>query len=157
MQFRVAKAGDSGGIITLLDSIFREYGDRVCLDGSEADLVSLPAHYEPGELMVLENENGIVGTVALKPCEDQPHVCWLKRMYLAPELRGVGEGQRFIDWARERTRSLGRSRIECWSDVRFERAHAFYRKMGFNDTGERRRMTDAHEPYEEFFFSLDID
>lgn len=141
----------------MLDGIFREYGDRVCLEGSEADLKNLPVHYENGEFMVLEDEGRIVGTVALKPCQQRQNVCWLKRMYLAEELRGAGYGAQFVDWARTRTRALGRTRIECWSDVRFERAHAFYRKMGFTDTGQSRRMTDAHEPYEEFFFSLDLE
>lgn len=156
MIFRPATAADSDAIIALLDGIFREYGDRVCVEGSEADLKNLPAYYDDGELMVLEDEGRIVGTVALTPCDQRPNVCWLKRMYLALELRGAGEAVKLVGWACDRTRRLGRTRIECWSDVRFERAHAFYRKMGFNDTGETRRMNDAYEPYEEFFFSLDL-
>lgn len=157
MQFRPAAPADSDRIIALLDGIYREYGDRVCLEGSEADLNNLPAHYGDGEFMVLEDADRIVGTVALTPCDKTANVCWLKRMYLAPDLRGAGVAPKLIDWARDRARALGRTRIQCWSDVRFERAHAFYRKMGFTDTGERRRMTDAFEPYEEFFFSLDLD
>lgn len=156
MIFRPAAAADSAGIIALLDAVFREYGDRVCLEGSEADLEDLPAHYADGEFMVLEDDGRIVGTVALTPCQQQPNVCWLKRMYLAPELRGEGLAPKFIDWARDRTRALGRSQIQCWSDVRFERAHAFYRKHGFNGPARRRRMTDAYDPYEEFFFYLNL-
>ncbi len=157
MVFRPATAADSGGIITLLDAVYREYGDRVCVEGSEADLVDIPAHYESGEFMELEQAGTITGTVALKTCGLDSAVCWLKRMYLAPELRGTGEGKRFIEWSKGRARESGRTMIQCWSDVRFERAHRFYRKMGFLDTGQRRRMDDSYEPYEEFFFSLALD
>lgn len=157
MQFRPATAADTEGIITLLDGVFREYGDRVCLEGSEADLQDFSAHYGEGEFMVLDDGGRIVGTVALKPCEERENVCWLKRMYLAPELRGAGHGAKLVEWARTRTRELGRTRIECWSDVRFERAHAFYRKLGFDGPIERRRMTDAFEPYEEYRFALDLE
>jgi hypothetical protein len=45
--------------------------------------------------------------------------------------------------------------VEFWSDVRFDRAHAFFRRWNFVQ-GERRQMSDGAMPYEEYFFSLSL-
>ena len=61
-----------------------------------------------------------------------------------------------LAWALERAGALKMSRMEFWSDTRFERAHRFYEKNGFVRTGRVRTMTDAFDPYDEFFFYRDL-
>jgi RimJ/RimL family protein N-acetyltransferase len=51
---------------------------------------------------------------------------------------------------------LGHTRIELWSDTRFERAHRFYTKHGFEHDGTIRHMTDAFAPYDELFFYKEL-
>ena len=60
--------------------------------------------------------------------------------------------QNNIDWAKDQ----GIDRIEFWSDTRFERAHRFFAKFGFEKNGDVRSMDDSHEVYKEFFFFLDL-
>lgn len=57
-----------------------------------------------------------------------------------------------IDWARD----TGFERVEFWSDTRFERAHRFFEKFGFQKSGEVRDMTDSVVPYSEYFFFLEL-
>lgn len=153
---RPARETDREGIIALIDSVYRIYGDRICLEGADKDLSEIPHSYRGGHFDVLAGDTRIWGTVALVPAADIPEVGYLRRMYLDPDLWGTGWGLRMIDWARDRARDMGISRLEFWSDTRFERAHAFYRKCGFVSDGSTRTLHDAWEPYDEFFFSGDV-
>ena len=80
----------------------------------------------------------------------------MRRLYLDPELRGAGWAQKLVDWAIDRARVLGMQRMELWSDVRFTRAHAFYKKFGFVHEGVEREMDDGWEPYREYFYYREI-
>ncbi len=138
--------------------MYREYGDCVCLGGAEADLLKLPEcyHAEGGEFWVLVGpDSTIVGTHAAHSIDKTSGICGFRRLYLASELRGTGFGydlmQVTIEWAWEN----GFSRIEFWSDTRFERAHKFFRKFGFEHDGQKREMSDGNDPYHEYFFYLE--
>lgn len=157
MEFRPYEPPDKPGIIALIDAIFREYGDRVRLDGSEADLNDIPAHFAPGHFMVLHDSGDIRGTVAVARDTSRPEVYLLKRLYLHPDLHGSGWGGRLLDWAQETALQGGGTRVELWSDVRFARAHAFYAKMGYRHSGCTRTMHDAWEPYTEYHYFRDLD
>ena len=153
---RPARETDREGIIALISRVYRIYGDRICLEGADKDLSEIPHSYRGGHFDVAADNSRIWGTVALLPAPDRPEVGYLRRMYLDPDLWGSGWGLRMIDWARDRARDMGISRLEFWSDTRFERAHAFYRKCGFVSDGSTRTLHDAWEPYGEFFFSGDV-
>jgi len=156
MEFRSYREEDKDRIIRLIDAIYREYGDRVHLGGSEADLNDIPAHFASGHFMVLDDGTDVVATVGISPDRARTNVCWLKRLYLNPVLRGTGEGARLLQWVVDTAQALEKTRIELWSDVRFERAHAFYRKHGFQREGVVRTMTDGWAPYDEYFFFRDL-
>lgn len=143
-------------MIALIDGIYREYSDRVHLQKSEADLMDIPANFAPGYFMVLEDTGEVRATVAISPDPERPGVCFLKRLYLDSRLRGTGAGARLLEWFFETAHGLGMTRTELWSDVRFERAHAFYRKHGFRNDGEMREMDDSWQPYREYFFSREL-
>ena len=156
VKLRPVEQNDKDAIVGLIDSIFREYGDRVCLEDADSDLLDLSAHYEEDAFMVLEDQGRIVGTVALQRAPERPGTGYLRRMYLDPTLRGSGQADRLTRWALDKALELGMTRIECWTDTRFERAHKFYRKMGFQTDGTVRTMHDGWEPYDEYFFSIDL-
>ena len=83
-------------------------------------------------------------------------MCYLKRLYLDARLRGTGAGAQLLEWFLQTARRSGMTRAELWSDVRFERAHAFYRKHGFRNDGEIRAMDDSWQPYREYFLWIDL-
>ena len=167
MKIRLANNLDSAGVIKLIDSVLGEYDDAVCLDGAEADLIDIEQSFSGGAFWVLEDEsNGaIVGThAAMETTPAAPQlsgsptrrVCVFKRLYLAKRFRGTQWGFRLmqnnIDWAKEQ----GMDRIEFWSDTRFERAHRFFERFGFQKSGDVRTMEDSHLTYQECFFFLDF-
>lgn len=164
LKIRLATAEDCDGIVELIDGVLVEYGDRICITpgGSEADLLDLETGYrnKGGEFWVLEESVGencrIVGTHATRPDPSKQGVCTFKRLYLHADFRGTNWGhdlmQVTIDWARD----TGFERVEFWSDTRFERAHRFFEKFGFQKSGEVRDMTDSVVPYSEYFFFLEL-
>ncbi len=156
LQLRPVTPADKDGIIALIDTIFREYGDVIFLDGADADLLNIAAHYEPGLFMVYADDDNVFGTVALQYDKNDKSIVLLRRMYLNSILRGTGAGQRLINWALAKAVDLGARRMELWTDTRFERAHFFYKKMGFTDSGEVRAMDDGAMPYEEFMYYKDF-
>ena len=162
---RLATSDDTDGIVSLIDGVFKEYGDRICLipGGSEADVLDIESGYRSkgGEFWVLESIEGevrrIIGTHATRPDPDNPtEVCTFKRLYLHQDFRGTHCGrdlmQVTIDWARDQEFK----RIEFWSDTRFKRAHRFFEKFGFQTDGQERHMTDSVIPYSERFFFVEL-
>ncbi len=156
VKLRPYRDGDRDAVIALIDGVYREYNDRVHLDQAEADLMDIPGNFAPGHFMVLDINGSIRATVAISPDESRPGVCFLKRLYLAADLRGTGAGTQLLDWFLNTARGLGMRRVELWSDVRFERAHAFYRKHGFQNDGTVRDMDDSWQPYREYFYCRDL-
>ena len=162
MQLRFANNHDSPQIIALIDSVYGEYDDTVCLEGAEKDLLDIEGSYRHvgGEFWVLIDDEKVVGTHGALPCESETtedlNVCQFKRLYLSKSLRGSQWGTRLmqvtIDWARD----AGFERVEFWSDTRFERAHQFFKKFGFERDGRTREMFDGVDPYSEYFYFLDL-
>ena len=155
LELRPFTPADQPAVIALIDSIYSEYGDRICLENSDVDLLDIGANYATGRFMVLAAAGTLYGTVAVKPNAEHRGGCYLKRLYLRAELRGGPWADLMLDWAIDATRELGMTRIEGWSDTRFTRAHSFYAKHGFAQGGTR-TMNDGWEPYQEFHFSRDI-
>jgi putative acetyltransferase len=162
MPIRLADRTDQPQIVRLIADIFREYGETICLDNCDSDLLDLERNFtaQGGNFWVLEEQGKIKGTVAVTPSHEpstDPIVpCLLKRLYLHPSLRGGSWGrdlmQTAVDWARQQ----GFQRMEFWSDSRFSRAHNFYQKFGCLMTGQTRVMHDSYEPYEEYHFRLEL-
>ena len=90
------------------------------------------------------------------PDDTRHDVCFLRRLYLEQALRGSEWGGRLMEWTLEWATAHGARRVELWSDTRFERAHAFFRRYGFRQDGRTRDMNDGVEPYEERFFFKDL-
>src|SRR5277367_3192830 len=83
--------------------LFRAYASSLDIDLSyqdfEAEMKGMPGKYAPpaGELLLARHSNGNpVACVGLRPI--QPHgCCEMKRLYVSPEGRGFGLGERLVD------------------------------------------------------------
>lgn len=162
MQIRLAQRKDQPQIVRLIADILREYGDTICLDNCDSDLLDLEKNFTAlgGAFWVLDESGRIFGTVAVSPSDDvlndQVSTCLLKRLYLHQTLRGGNWGrelmQTAVDWAHQQ----GFRRLEFWSDTRFSRAHNFYQKFGCQMTGGVRTITDTYQPFDEYQFRLEL-
>jgi len=155
---RLASSQDCPSVIHLIDGVLREYGDEICLTGADQDLMDITGHYDQvgGAFVVLDDDARIRGTHAVVPDDSRHDVCFLRRLYLDKALRGGEWGSRLMDWTLEWATAHGARRVELWSDTRFERAHAFFRRCAFQPDGRERTMDDGLVPYREYFFYREL-
>lgn len=157
LNLRPYEPADRDGIIHLIDSVYREYGDAICLEHADSDLLDIAGHYAAGAFVVVADSGGrIFGTHAALPLDAERRICTFRRLYLSPAQRGSDWGERLFQWAVDWAADNGFRRVEFWSDTRFARAHRFFQKMGFRRDGRTREMTDAWERYREHFFHKDL-
>lgn len=158
-RIRPATNRDCDAVVALIDTVLGEWDDAVCLDDSEKDLLDLQANYwdAGGAFVVMEHDNGIIGSHSILPVDRSEGICTFKRLYLKKEFRGTQAGHDLMQWNIDWSASQGFQRIEFWSDTRFKRAHHFFEKFGFEQSGEKREMNDSHETYWEYYFSKQIE
>lgn len=162
MLIRLAERNDQPQIVRLIADILREYGDTICLDNCDSDLLDLQKNFTTagGAFWVLEEVGQIIGTVAITPSEDilndQVSTCLLKRLYLHQKHRGADWGRKLMQTAVDWAQSQGFRRLELWSDTRFSRAHNFYQKFGCTMTGATRTIHDTYVPFDEYQFRFEL-
>jgi putative acetyltransferase len=158
MQLRPACPEDQIAIMALIDAVYREYGDRLCLENADRDLLDIDTHYVKagGAFVVLDDAGCVRGTHAVLPEAARARVGVFRRLYLEAALRGGPWGAQLMQWAIDWARAHNMSRIEFWSDTRFTRAHAFFARFGCQRDGRIRSMDDGCMPYQEYFFFLNL-
>ncbi len=152
-----ASTTDSKKIIKLIDGIYHEYGDSICLENADSDLLSIERNYteERGCFWILEENNEVIGTVAVLPANEKNTII-LKRMYLKKKYRGTGMSELLLNTALDWAKVMGYKKMILWSDTRFIQGHTFYEKHHFKREGSVRSMNDGNVPYKEYFFVREI-
>jgi len=118
--------------------LFREYADSLVFDlffqDFEKELESLPGRYAVPEgcLLVAENQDGIVGCVAVRKTDNG--LCEMKRLFVRPEYRGTGIGRRLAMEIIQTAIRLGYSRMRLDTTPSMSTATSLYRSLGFYDT-----------------------
>ena len=152
MPIRPVRNKDATGLVDLIERCFSEYhGVVVEPDGIDGDLRAYATALEKsgGEGFVLEESGQIVGLVSGVLLSDDRYQ--LKRIYLDASLRGSGMGEKMLRLIEGRARASGAVSIELWSDTRFTRAHRFYERVGFAQTGAVRELDDLSNSVEFHF------
>lgn len=172
-RIRPAHTGDEPGIVEVVRTVYDEYGFTWDAEGYHRDLYDVRSHYlDAGHrFWVAEDASGrVVATVALHRFERLPFGeglvlhegqsriagadCSLERLYVLPAARGSGVGGALFRLVIETAREEGRSRMEIWSDKRFESAHRLYLRHGAEIVGDRICKDPDHSP--EWGLRLDL-
>ena len=81
----------------------------------------------------------VAGMIAARPLATGAwEIC---KVYVHPERHGSGLAQALLDVAEAHAAAAGATRLELWTDTRFERAHRFYARRGYV-RGECRALQD---------------
>ena len=135
-RFAIAPARSPQDVAAVA-TLFRAYAASLEVDlayqGFEAELAGLPGAYAPpgGKLLLaLGRDGAALGCVALRPmavagCAE------MKRLYVAPEGRGIGLGRALVEAAAASAAALGYREIRLDSLPTMTAAIALYGRCGF--------------------------
>lgn len=135
---RIARVRTAEDLATTAD-LFRAYAEALGVDlsyqGFEEEMTALPGEYAPppGELLLARAGAGEpVGCVALRPIEPGG-TCEMKRLYVTPQGRGSGLGERLAKAAIETARQIGYREMRLDTLPFMVGAQFLYRKLGFRE------------------------
>ena len=140
----------AAGFRELVASTLGEFGfseDAVI----DRDLLDPLEHYDA--VWIVEEDGRVVGSAAVREAGEAE--AELKRMYLAPELRGRGLGRRLlelvIEWARER----GLVAVTLDTTAEMRAARSLYESAGFQAYGNRTEVGERDRRCE-ILYRLDL-
>ena len=117
--------------------LFREYAASldygICFEKFAKELEGLPGQYAPpaGFLLLAEVAEEPAGCVALRPLEAR--IGEMKRLYVRPEHRCFGLGQRLIEELLRRAKAIGCTAIRLDTLTEMKEAQRLYRTLGFRE------------------------
>jgi len=126
--------------IEAVRQLFLDYaaslGVDLCFQGFDEELASLPGRYAPpsGELLLARNAYGKpIGCVALRAMNEKGifNSCEMKRLYVAPEGRGLGLGKALIDATVRLARRAGYAEMRLDTLPNMAQAIHLYKEAGF--------------------------
>lgn len=115
--------------------LFLEYaetlGFSLCFQGFGRELAVIDTMYAApqGRLWIVQQDGHALGCGGIRRYDD--HSAELKRMYLRPELRGLGLGQQLLNTALAATAELGYRSLRLDTVPGMKAAIALYHKNGF--------------------------
>jgi ribosomal protein S18 acetylase RimI-like enzyme len=134
--FRIAAVRTPDALAATV-GLFRAYAASLDVDLSyqdfEAEMRAMPGKYAPpaGELLLARRADGTpAGCVGLRPIAPEG-CCEMKRLYVAPEGRGFGLGQRLVVAVVREAERIGYREMRLDTLPSMAGALALYRKSGF--------------------------
>lgn len=99
-----------------------------------------------GTFLLLSRNGALVGCGGFK--RDTNEAAYLKRMWIAPEARGLGLGRRLLKALEEKGRSLGYSTMRLETERSLTEAQRLYRSSGYVEVAPFNDELYAHHWFE---------
>jgi len=116
-------------------------------DPDQSSAPTLEAFAPPlGTFLVMRLNGEVVGCGGFK--EDAPGSAYLKRMWIAPEARGLGLGKALLSVLEERARSLGYTKLRLETERSLTEAQQLYRSSGYAEVPPFNDELYAHHWFE---------
>ncbi len=148
LRRRPARDADRAALEALIFGALADYGLAPEREGFDRDLAEVEAHYRDGVLWLFEDAQPREDTQAREDAQDQEGAqgrlqascgllpespaCWeLRRMYLAPALRGRGLGRALLGAAIAHARAAGVRELVLETATPLREARALYAWAGF--------------------------
>jgi putative acetyltransferase len=133
-----AVESDKSPLIEAARELFREYGcelaHEVCLEDFDYEVKALPGKYGPpdGCLLLITYRDQPAACGAFRKAEDG--ACELKRIYVLPDLRGMGFGRMLTEELLRRAMDQGYRIAKLDTLATMHAAQELYRSLAFTET-----------------------
>ncbi len=151
---RPARDDDAEGLYALIGACFAEYAhEGVVMDraGIDADLEAWATYLAKGGgqgFVIAAADGTLLASIGYGLAGGVGEV---KRLYMRAEMRGQGLADRLLAMVEAMVKGAGGTRMMLWSDSRFTRAHAFYRRHGYVQGTDTRQLHDPSNTTEYYF------
>ncbi|WP_350293933.1 GNAT family N-acetyltransferase [uncultured Croceitalea sp.] len=137
MRTRTYNRNDKESIIRLVKDGLAEFGFDYLTETSESDLVDIEEEYlySNGTFLVLENENGLLGTGGIK--EIGEGIYKIRKMYVHKSQRGKGYGKQILTQLIDFAIWKKAKKVVLETSVRMTSAIALYKNFGFETVNEK--------------------
>lgn len=132
-----------------LGAYFRELSERFesGFDPLQSDSPTTDEFVPPdGAFLVARIFDRPVGCGAFKRIE--PRTAYIKRMWIAPDARGLGLGKRLLQALEDRARSVGYRTVRLETNKALSEAQQLYRRSGYSEIEPFGDETYAHHWFE---------
>jgi len=157
-EIRPIRRKDDEQIARLVNRVLSEF--RLNVAGSSMNDDEISAMYDAYKndnavYFVVLNGKRVVGGAGLGPLRGgDASVCELRKMYLLPEARGLGLGERLLDLCLDAAREMGCKRCYLETARELTQARAMYEKHGF--TGLDEPIGDTGHFRSDTWYALDL-
>jgi len=124
---------DLKATMALFDAYAASLGINLSYQNFAAEMAAMPGKYAPpqGELLLARGPGGAaLGCVGLRPLADDG-ICEMKRLYVAPEGRGLGLGRALAEAIVKDAKRIGYREMRLDTLPSLATAIALYQNMGF--------------------------
>jgi putative acetyltransferase len=142
-EIRPARPADIPDVRRMLEEYVAWIGLDLAFQEIDAELDGLPGDYAPprGALFVAEEDGHLLGTIGLRPLEEQACLAGafdakaaeMKRLFVRPDARGRGLAKQLIAVALAEARRLEYSEIRLDTLPMMGDAQSLYASLGFHD------------------------
>lgn len=150
-SIRDARDDDSLDLIGLVARCWSQHpGCVLDVHGEEPDLLAPASAFARGQgrLWVVEAGERLVGSIGVRPSQEDGDTALLLKLYVDPTVRRRGLARRLVDLVEEESARRQARRVELWSDTRFDDAHRLYEALGYERLPETRELRDLSHTVE---------
>ena len=125
-----ARERHGDGAWRVVSAVFQEYSWEFSSAGYDDDVLRPETHYRaPGGFAVVEDEGRVVACVGYTV--EAPGLVELHRLYVLPEMRREGLGERLVQWVLDSAAASGATTVVLYTDINYLAAHRLYQRIGF--------------------------
>ena len=122
---------DRSDAAEVIRSVLAEYGLGWEPDGADIDVVEVEKHYRQGAFWVVEHHGTVVGTAAYYPVPRGEQAVEIRKMYLRPQVRGLGLGHFLLQSLEARITEQGFQQIWVETASVLKEAVQLYEASGY--------------------------
>ncbi|WP_372365393.1 GNAT family N-acetyltransferase [Candidatus Uabimicrobium sp. HlEnr_7] len=125
---------DNGAMSSIVRRVLAEFefsGPGTAADDDELNDMFTTYNKSSAQYFVAEKEGRVIGGGGFATLKGETNICELQKMYLLPEARGLGLGEKLLKMCLEKAKESGFEKCYLETAFAMDKARNLYKKLGF--------------------------